>query len=232
MSGDFPIVILRHDVDRRPLNALTTAKLENELGIKGTYYFRIVPESFNENIISQISGLGHEIGYHYEDVDLIERSKKKEVRSKENLIDLAWESFKLNLGKLRSIVPVKTICMHGSPLSKYDNRIMWEKYNYKSFGIIGSPDFDIDWNEFCYFTDTGRRWNGNRVSVRDKVISKYYFNFKTTHQIIANVNNLPNKLMINIHPERWNNELLPWLKQLVMQNAKNVVKRLLVKRRK
>ena len=66
-KGHSPIVILRHDVDRRPLNALTTAKLENELGIRGTYYFRIVPESFDETIIKQIAELGHEIGYHYEE---------------------------------------------------------------------------------------------------------------------------------------------------------------------
>jgi len=66
-----PSLILRHDVDRLPINALRMAKLENELGIEGTYYFRIVPESYDENIIRQIAKLGHEIGYHYEDVDLV-----------------------------------------------------------------------------------------------------------------------------------------------------------------
>ena len=40
------------------------------------------------------------------------------------------EDFRFYLDKFRNIYPVKTICMHGSPLSKYDNRLLWEKYDY------------------------------------------------------------------------------------------------------
>ena len=64
-------IILRHDVDDRKLNSLQTARLENELGIRGTYYFRMVPESFDEDVIRQIYELGHEVGYHYEDLSAI-----------------------------------------------------------------------------------------------------------------------------------------------------------------
>ena len=67
-SPSFRSVILRHDVDARKMNSLRTAKLENELGITGTYYFRMVPESYDESVIREIVGLGHEVGYHYEDV--------------------------------------------------------------------------------------------------------------------------------------------------------------------
>ncbi len=63
-------VVLRHDVDKLPANSLKTAKIEHGLGIKGSYYFRIVPENYNEYIIRQIADLGHEIGYHYEDLTL------------------------------------------------------------------------------------------------------------------------------------------------------------------
>jgi len=59
-------IILRHDVDRKPENALRMAKLENELGVKATYYFRIIPKTFKPEIINKIAELGHEIGYHYE----------------------------------------------------------------------------------------------------------------------------------------------------------------------
>ena len=62
--------------------------------------------------------------------------------------------------------------MHGSSLSKYDNKLLWKYYNYRKSGIIGEPYFDIDFNEVFYLTDTGRRWDGDRVSVRDKVESK------------------------------------------------------------
>ena len=58
-------IVLRHDVDALPNNSLQFARLEAEREIRGTYYFRTVPGSFDEKIIKEISGLGHEIGYHY-----------------------------------------------------------------------------------------------------------------------------------------------------------------------
>ena len=38
-------VILRHDVDKKPERSLALARIETSLGIKATYYFRIVPQS-------------------------------------------------------------------------------------------------------------------------------------------------------------------------------------------
>ena len=68
--------IIRHDVDRKPKNALSMANLESEKGIKSTYYFRSKSHVFQPEIILAIQELGHEIGYHYEDVDLCLRAKK------------------------------------------------------------------------------------------------------------------------------------------------------------
>ena len=51
-------IILRHDVDARKLNSLRTAQIEAELGITGTYNFRIVPQSFDEDIIRRIADHG------------------------------------------------------------------------------------------------------------------------------------------------------------------------------
>ena len=48
-------VCIRHDVDRLPNNSLQLANLENKLGIKTSYYFRSVKNSYDENIIRQIS---------------------------------------------------------------------------------------------------------------------------------------------------------------------------------
>jgi hypothetical protein len=59
--------------------------------------------------------------------------------------------------------------MHGSPLSRWDSRLLWSRYDYREFGIIGEPYFDVDFDEVLYLTDTGRRWDGERFSVRDKV---------------------------------------------------------------
>lgn len=225
-------VILRHDVDRLPENSLRLARLEHELRVTGTYYFRIVPESYDRQIMKEIAELGHEIGYHYEDVDLAsQRSKVKSKKlSEDDLIDQAYESFCRNLETLREDFDVTTACMHGSPRSKYDNRIIWQKYSYRELGIIGEPYFDVDFNELAYFTDSGRRWNGDKVTLRDKVNSKYSFDFKSTQEIIDNIDTLPNELMFTIHPQRWTDTLKPWTKELLGQNVKNLAKGFLVAR--
>ncbi len=36
---------------------------------------------------------------------------------------------------------------------------------------------------------------------------------------------LPDKVMLNIHPQRWTDRPLPWVKEFVGQNVKNVVKK-------
>lgn len=231
-------IVLRHDVDKLPENSLLFAKLQNKLGIKGSYYFRIVPQSFNIDIIEKIAELGHEIGYHYEDVDFASQNHKIKVKSKKTKVEfekeLAEKAIKLfekHLAELRNYYPVKTICMHGSPLSKYDNKILWKYYNYKDFGIIGEPYFDVDFSKVLYLTDTGRRWNGDRVSIRDKVKSKKIKDksFKTTKDIIKafterSRSEMPNQIMFTFHPQRWTDNSYLWTKEFVLQNAKNVVK--------
>ena len=225
------IVILRHDVDKLPNNSLMTAEIENSLSICGTYYFRIIPAVFNTSVIKKIEKMGHEIGYHYEDVDLVLKSQKSKIQSqngnvdKTKLIDLAYLSFRENLQKLKKIAEISTICMHGSPLSKYDNKIIWNAYDYKKLGIKGEPYLDLDWNEWFYLTDTGRRWNGDKVSVRDKINTKYNLDFKSTYDIINNIKSLPDKILITVHPQRWTNNTVNWSKELITQSGKNIVKK-------
>jgi hypothetical protein len=228
-------IILRHDVDKLPEHSLRFAQIQNELGIKGSYYFRIVPQSFNIDIIEKIAKLGHEIGFHYEDVDFASQNHKikdKSQKSKEEfekeLAAKAIESFEKHLQELRKYYPVKTICMHGSPLSKYDNKLLWKYYNYKDYDIIGEPYFDVDFSKVMYLTDTGRRWDGDRVSIRDKVKSKKIKDksFRKTTDIIsaAEKGELPNQIMFTFHPQRWTDNSIAWAKELVWQNTKNIIK--------
>jgi hypothetical protein len=211
-------VILRHDVDARKLNSLKFAQIQNAKGIQGTYYFRIVPQSFNKEIIFQIADLGHEIGYHYETLDTCRGNVEK-----------AWDEFRINLDTFRKIVPVNTICMHGSPRSRYDNRDLWKKYDYKSVGLIGEPYFDIDFNKVAYLTDTGRQWDGDKVSIRDKVNSDFHMKFHSTKEIINHAHLLPEQVMFTFHPQRWTNNIFSWTQELIMQNTKNIIKQYYLK---
>ena len=221
-------VILRHDVDLLPENSLRFASIQHNLGIHGTYYFRVVPESWDEKIIIGIKEMGHEIGYHYETMDTSSISLKSQSsrHSAADLIDLAYDEFVKHLEVFKKLAPVKTICMHGSPKSKYDNKEIWKKHDYKALGIIGEPYFDVDFNKVFYITDTGRRWDGFKVSVRDRVQTSYKQTYHSTDDIIRAVmrKDLPDQVMFTFHPQRWHNEKIKWVKELVLQNLKNVVK--------
>jgi len=278
------VIILRHDVDKLPENSLATAEIEHDAGISGTYYFRSGYDGFEGEIIKQISQLGHEIGYHYEDLRSA-RQKTKDKRQitsdcpdvksgsplrfdktarlqdkEEELAAVAIDSFRENLAKLRDIVPVDTICMHGSPLSSADSRVLWKYYDYGTMGIKAEPYFDFSLEDMLYLTDTGRRWDGSSVSIRDRGFIReegYYtgwkrrpvigsamlmteksdklqrqFKFRKTDNILQAISsgNLPERLMITFHPQRWNDSTLPWLKEYLWQNSKNVVKYFMIKK--
>ena len=214
------VIILRHDVDRKPKNALKIANIENELGIKASYYFRIGKESNQPKIIKQIADLGHEIGYHYEDLSLANGDYGKAI-----------QSFEKNLNYFRQFYPIKTICMHGSPMSKWDNRDLWKKYNYRDYGIICEPYFDLDFDKVFYITDAGRAWNNENVSIRDKVETNFKFKINSTQDIINlyKSNQLPNQIMISTHPHNWADNPLEWYKILFWQSIKNIIKRRIIK---
>lgn len=267
-------IILRHDVDRSPLNSLQTAIIEYKLGITGTYYFRISKCSYNEAVIKNINGLGHEIGYHYEDLSqksgtgLFNRLRNHK-KPDHIVVEEAFDAFCEHLRLFRNNLPIETICMHGTPLSTTDNRLLWKYYNYRELGIIGEPYFDLNFGNLLYLTDTGRRWNGENVSVRDTILNKIAssstsdrknglesdiwqsnpvmgsavnltkeakefhkkHNYRRTKDILnaISVNRLPDRIMLTVHPQRWNNKFYPWIEELVAQNLKNYIKYFIVK---
>jgi len=108
-----------------------------------------------------------------------------------------------------------------------------------------------------YLTDTGRRWDGWKTSVRDKVPQqaewvKQGLVFHSTQDIIHALKRewssrraeplevggvkrtssgaeMPDQIMMTFHPQRWNDKAFPWLKELLIQNLKNQIKKLLIK---
>ena len=220
-------VILRHDVDLKAVNSLATAQIEHSLGIQASYYFRVVPQSNMPEIIKAIADLGHEIGYHYEDMTICEGDTQKAIAH-----------FEKQLAYFRQFYPVKTICMHGAPRSRFDGKELWKSFDYHDYDIIGEPYFDVDFSQVFYLTDTGRRWDGFNVSLRDKVPVyqdewvRQGLVYHSTGDIIRAVENgnFPKHLMMTTHPQRWTDQRGEWLWEYLSQSAKNVVKRLMKRR--
>jgi hypothetical protein len=206
-------VFMRHDVDRRPEKALEMAILENDLNFKSTYYFRTISETYKEDIILQIKDLGHEIGYHYEVMARNKGQKREAIRM-----------FEKELQDMRQIVPIDTICWHGSPLSKWPERNLWDDYQMSDYGVLGDAFLSIDYSNLYYFTDTGRRWD-DIFSVRDKMYSlSSEHRVKNTFELIELLPNLENSVGINVHPQRWCRTNYHWFKEYASQNLKNLGK--------
>lgn len=219
---------LRHDVDLRPDFSLRIAQVEAEEDLTATYYFRTVPESYDEKIIREIVSLGHRAGYHYECLTTCNGD-----------MTAAYEDFCHNLEKLRKIVPVTTACAHGSPRSPWNSQDIWSQHDIYALGIDYEPMLDTDFSATLYLTDTGRRWDGYKVSVRDKVPlyqeqwNKEGLSFHSTGDIILALSDINHplhqkKILINTHPQRWMPFGVGWMKEALLQNTKNIVKRVLV----
>ena len=220
-------VILRHDVDKKPENSVRTAQIEHSIGARATYYFRSSESgAFSPDAIRAIAKSGHEIGYHYEDMSLSHGDVEK-----------AYAHFVTWLENLRRFYAVETICMHGAPTSKWDGKDLWKRYDYRTLGIIGEPYMDTDFSDVFYLTDTGRCWDGYKVSVRDKIPayqdqwSAQGLTWHTTQQLIQAVEagKMPPHVMITSHPQRWTNRRFEWYRELILQNMKNCIKKIWIR---
>lgn len=194
------VVVMRHDVDELAWNALKMAQLEHALGVRATYFFRVVKQSNVPEVIKQIVALGHEVGYHYEDLALAEGDVNK-----------AMVSFEKNLEYFRSYYPVKSVCMHGSSTSKYDNRLLWNDHRLSDYGLVGEPYLTVDFSEVFYLTDTGYAWDGGKYATRDIVESSFDLHFHTTCQVVQCINEggFPEKALILAHT-LWTDRFVQW----------------------
>jgi hypothetical protein len=211
--------LIRHDVDRKPGNALRMAELENGMGIKSTYYFRVKPHIFKPDIIIEIAGLRHEIGYHYESLSDANGDMAAALRDFEN-----------NLRRLRELAVVRTISMHGRPLNPYDNRDMWrsgDNHNrlIREYGILGEVYLDIDYTDIAYINDTGRNWTTGRFNRRDKVESNVEVDFKSGENLLGYLKSSPaSKMVFQVHPERWARNMIDYCISLSSDLSANIIK--------
>lgn len=244
------VILIRHDVDSEPEYFLKTAKLENELGLSSTYYFRHIEGIFLPDLIKKIAVLGHEIGYHYEVLDKARGD-----------YEVAIKLFGKELEDLREYYNVRTIAQHGSPLvgglnatslsgvfqiikallrkedifTSVPNIYLWNKYNLQHFDIIGEAYLSMDFNKTIYLSDTGRSWDSSRYKVRDFVNTSSLNlekKVEATDDIIDMIqNNTVESMCILVHSNQWKDNYSEWLKWLLFQQIRNNGKLLLKKAR-
>lgn len=218
-SGSLPdrFIILRHDIDRKPQNALTMARLEAEYGISGTYYFRTINKTFKPDIIRRVEALGHEIGYHFEDLDRADGDP-----------DAAIASFETELAKMRSLASVSTVCMHGNPLTPHDNRDMWDHAEFETFDLLGEAYLSMDFTDLTYFSDTGRTWKDGPLKIKDHTMGEGEkdVQVETTLELVGLLLTQDvDRACILVHPNRWAGSYPELVSERAKDTAVNVVKR-------
>ncbi len=207
-------IIIRHDVDRWIHNSIKMAESEAKMGISSTYYFRY-PSTFNSQTLLYIHSLGHEIGYHYENLSLNHGDEIK-----------AMKEFEKYLSLFRALVPVDTICMHGDPLSPYDNRDLWKNVSIQKYGLIGEAYLSIP--NLPYFTDTGRTWSG-KLAIYDFMTEvKNDPNIISTDDLTSWIEKYsPATLYLTVHPERWAPDPFRFIASWSFDKMTNIMKRIL-----
>jgi hypothetical protein len=209
---------LRHDVDRKVDRALDMARVEHELGLVASYYFR-VPYTFDVDVIRAIEGLRHEVGYHYENLS-----------ENDGDVEKALVDFSEKLEQLRTVATITTCCMHGSPMKPYDNRDLWRdparhELLTERFGMLGELYLDIDYTDVAYITDTGRNWTSGRANRRDHVSSSVPASFGSGEELLAYFENDPHpRLVFQVHPERWTDSRVGHAAQWALDTATNMAK--------
>jgi hypothetical protein len=211
-------IIHRHDVDRKPENSLAMARLEADHGISTTYYFRTINKTFKPEIISEIESLGHEIGYHYEDMDRASGD-----------VDEAHRSFSQELARVRQHATVDTVCMHGNPLTAYDNRDMWDgSVDFESYGLLGEAYLSTDFVDVTYFSDTGRTWQDGGLKIKDHTVgdATKETTADSTMELISliEIEGFDRACLLS-HPNRWANSPGEYIAENIKDRSINAVKR-------
>ncbi|MFC1908877.1 glycosyltransferase [Chloroflexota bacterium] len=210
-------VVLRHDIDRKLDSALQMAKLEYSLGIKSTYYFRVNNIASSLVVIKTIASMGHEVGYHYE---VLDKAKGDHTQ--------AIQIFQQEIAELRKIAKVTTACMHGNPLTKWDNRDFWQDLTPERFNLKGEAYLSMDFENLIYFSDTGRTWQDGKFNIKDVVPASMKTTDKqvltTTDDLIGLVQSGESNLYILVHPERWPATSAGWVFSWITDTCVNLAK--------
>ena len=188
----------------------------NVWGLSSTYYVRTGRWTLDYDVLRELHDLGHEVGYHYEVLSRCNGDRQA-----------ALALFARELAELRSVVPIHTAAMHGSPLSAWNNLDLWQGIEPAAYELAGEPYLSIDYSHVAYYTDTGRTWADGRTNFRDRVggDNGTFPTVKTTDELTDLVaGETCESICIQTHPERWNPIGLRWLRSVILDLAANNAK--------
>lgn len=156
-------VIMRHDIDTSLDKAVSLAKLEQQLGIRSTYFILISSPFYNliskaaRDIVEDICSAGHEIGLHFDELNYTNRYYR-DIGGVENAIFREIKLLEKILGK-----EIKSVSMH-----RPSKQTLQADYD---LGYIKNSYGKEFFNGFKYVSDSRRRWSED---IRSVILSGEY----------------------------------------------------------
>lgn len=114
------IIICRHDIDTDSSSAKDFFKIEQKLGVRASYYFRL--STLSPETMTEIEEYGSEASYHYEEI--ASYCKIHGIKNRESV----WREMKeiqshfINnylLIKTKFPLKMRTVCSHGDFVNRY-----------------------------------------------------------------------------------------------------------------
>jgi hypothetical protein len=115
------ILLLRHDVDTDVARARRMSRIEQRLGVVGSYFFR--RSTWDVGFMHDLAAAGFEVGYHYEELaDVVKERGAATAKQARTLIGAARERLRENLARLRAAsgMPLDVLAAHGD----FANRVV------------------------------------------------------------------------------------------------------------
>ena len=147
-------VILRHDIDFSPEKALEMADLEQQQGIRSTYFVLLATEFYNvfsrktDRVLRQILAMGHEIGLHFDEA----RYESTGHGALHEHVDKEAEILQTALS-----APVRVVSMHRPGQNSSTGNLVFPK-RINAY----SPPFMQDMK---YVSDSRMHWREDVVSI-------------------------------------------------------------------
>ena len=110
----FPALILRHDIDSDVATAKEIWKIEQSLGARSSFYFRL--STIDVPLMQSIEAVGSEASYHYEELATVAKRRRVRLANEvDSILPEVREMFAENLLKLRTKtgLPMRTVASHG-----------------------------------------------------------------------------------------------------------------------
>jgi hypothetical protein len=106
------VLIMRHDVDQHPRSALSMARIERELGVESSWYFRW--RTAHPAVVGHLREAGLEVGLHYETLSRHALRSGAAAEPDADALARCRDELRSEIGEFERLFgPIRSVAPHG-----------------------------------------------------------------------------------------------------------------------